>query len=108
MGIIKAAFASASTLAEDQWKEYFYCPAIPEDTADTLRDAAEAEVAAIVPTEKTVITDKTPAMIFVLRLFFFMMTHSFELISETLLCFCCDYNIASFIHQNNMQYPPDL
>ena len=32
MGIIKAAFASASTLAEDQWKEYFYCPAIPEDT----------------------------------------------------------------------------
>ncbi len=31
MGIIKAAINSASTMAGDQWKEYFYCPGIPED-----------------------------------------------------------------------------
>ena len=31
MGIIKAAISSASTMAQDQYKEYFYCPAIPDD-----------------------------------------------------------------------------
>lgn len=31
MGIIKAAFASADSMARDQYKEYFYCDAIPED-----------------------------------------------------------------------------
>ena len=31
MGIIKAAINSASTMAQDQYKEYFYCPAIPDD-----------------------------------------------------------------------------
>ena len=31
MGIIKAAFASADSMARDQYKEYFYCDAIPAD-----------------------------------------------------------------------------
>ena len=31
MGIIKAAVTSATSMAADQWKEYFYCDAIPAD-----------------------------------------------------------------------------
>ena len=83
-------------------------PAIPEDTEVLELDAAEAEVIATVPTEHTVITDKMPAMILVLMLFFFITKHPFELISETLSCFCCGYNIAPFLCRNNMQSHPDL
>ena len=31
MGIVKAAAASVSSMAADQWKEFFYYDAIPED-----------------------------------------------------------------------------
>ena len=31
MGIFKAAVASASGMAGDQWKEFFYCDSLPED-----------------------------------------------------------------------------
>ena len=29
MGLIKAALASAGGVLGDQWKEYFYCDALP-------------------------------------------------------------------------------
>ena len=32
MGLIKAAKDSISTLLADQWREYFYCDAMPSDT----------------------------------------------------------------------------
>ena len=32
MGLIKAAFGSAGGVLADQWKEYFYCDAMPADT----------------------------------------------------------------------------
>ena len=31
MGLIKAAFGAAGGVLADQWKEYFYCEAIPAD-----------------------------------------------------------------------------
>ena len=31
MGLIKAALGSFSSVLGDQWREYFYCPAIPDD-----------------------------------------------------------------------------
>ena len=31
MGLIKAALGSAGGVLADQWKEYFYCDAIPEN-----------------------------------------------------------------------------
>lgn len=31
MGLIKSAFGAASGVMADQWKEYFYCEAIPEN-----------------------------------------------------------------------------
>ncbi len=31
MGIIKAAFTAAGSMMEDQWKEFFYCDALPND-----------------------------------------------------------------------------
>ena len=31
MGLIKAAFGSAGGVLADQWKEYFYCEALPAD-----------------------------------------------------------------------------
>ncbi|MGI6174764.1 MAG: SPFH domain-containing protein [Christensenellales bacterium] len=31
MGLIKAAFGAAGGVLADQWKEYFYCEALPED-----------------------------------------------------------------------------
>ena len=47
-------------------------PAIPVDTEDSVVTAADAEPIAAVPTENTVITDKTPASTLVLMLFFFI------------------------------------
>ena len=31
MGLIKAALGAASGVLGDQWKEYFYCDALPAD-----------------------------------------------------------------------------
>ena len=31
MGLIKAAFGAAGGVLADQWKEYFYCEAIPDN-----------------------------------------------------------------------------
>ena len=31
MGLIKAAFGAAGGIMAEQWKEYFYCEAIPAD-----------------------------------------------------------------------------
>ena len=31
MGLIKAAMGAAGGVLADQWKEYFYCEAIPSD-----------------------------------------------------------------------------
>ena len=31
MGLIKAAFGAAGGVMADQWKEFFYCEAIPAD-----------------------------------------------------------------------------
>ena len=31
MGLIKAAMGAAGGVMADQWKEYFYCEAIPSD-----------------------------------------------------------------------------
>ena len=31
MGLIKAAFGAAGGVLADQWKEYFYCDALPAD-----------------------------------------------------------------------------
>ena len=31
MGLIKAALGSAGGVLADQWKEYFYCEALPEN-----------------------------------------------------------------------------
>lgn len=31
MGLIKAALGAAGGVLGDQWKEYFYCEALPED-----------------------------------------------------------------------------
>ena len=31
MGLIKAALGAAGGVLADQWKEYFYCEAIPAD-----------------------------------------------------------------------------
>ena len=31
MGLIKAAMGSAGGVLADQWKEYFYCDALPQD-----------------------------------------------------------------------------
>ena len=35
MGLIKAALGAAGGVLADQWKEYFYCEAIPEDVLVT-------------------------------------------------------------------------
>ena len=35
MGLIKAAFGSAGGVLADQWKEYFYCEALPETVIAT-------------------------------------------------------------------------
>ena len=32
MGLIKAALGAAGGVLADQWKEYFYCEALPADT----------------------------------------------------------------------------
>ena len=31
MGLIKAAFGAAGGVMADQWKEFFYCEALPAD-----------------------------------------------------------------------------
>ena len=31
MGLISAAYGSAAGVLSDQWKEYFYCDALPEN-----------------------------------------------------------------------------
>ena len=43
MGLIKAALGSIGGVMADQWKEYFYCEAIPENVwrGRTFRNAAE-------------------------------------------------------------------
>lgn len=38
MGLIKAALGSVSTVLGDQWREYFYCDAIPADVLVTKGD----------------------------------------------------------------------
>ena len=35
MGLLKAAFGAAGGVLADQWKEYFYCEAIPADVLAT-------------------------------------------------------------------------
>ena len=40
MGLIKAALGSAGGALADQWKEYFYCEAMPADVLVT-RDTRE-------------------------------------------------------------------
>ena len=35
MGLIKAAFGSAGGVLADQWKDYFYCEALPADVLVT-------------------------------------------------------------------------
>ena len=32
MGLIKAALSAATSVAADQWKEYFYCDALDANT----------------------------------------------------------------------------
>ena len=34
MGLIKAALGAAGGVMADQWKEYFYCEAIPADVLE--------------------------------------------------------------------------
>ena len=35
MGLIKAAMGAASGVMGDQWKEYFYCDALPAEVLPT-------------------------------------------------------------------------
>ena len=37
MGLIKAAFGAAGGVLADQWKEFFYCEAIPADVSGLRR-----------------------------------------------------------------------
>ncbi|MBR5422174.1 MAG: SPFH domain-containing protein [Lachnospiraceae bacterium] len=56
MGIIKAAVASASSMAGDQWKEYFYCSSIPDDII-MLRAAKQTSAHASNEGSADVVTD---------------------------------------------------
>ena len=72
-------------------------PAIPEDTAESVVTAAEAEndVAdiAIVPIEVIVIAERMPAMIFVLMFLFFVMFSPLRFCVFSCRCLDYGYNI---------------
>ena len=56
MGLIKAALGAAGGVLADQWKEYFYCEAIP---ADVLAVKGKKKVRAG-PATSTVTTTSSP------------------------------------------------
>ena len=43
MGLIKAAMGAASGVMGDQWKEYFYCEALPENVLAIVQDGGLKE-----------------------------------------------------------------
>lgn len=70
MGIFKAAFSSADSLMEDQWKEYFYCSALPDETMirrgqrlQTERGGNEASADVISDGSLIVVADGTSAVV---------------------------------------------
>ena len=42
MGLIKAALGAASGVMGDQWKEYFYCDALPAEVLSRARSGPMA------------------------------------------------------------------
>ena len=60
MGLIKAAFGAAGGIMAEQWKEYFYCEAIP---ADVLAVKGKKRRLRVVPaTQRGMITSLPTAL----------------------------------------------